>query len=58
MAGSPATPGVLRGGDLGALADAGRTDDDVALRRIYDGSEAFARMLEQSRSGRRERHGR
>lgn len=41
IAGAP--PAFCAGGDLGALADAGRTDDDVALRRIYDGFLAVAR---------------
>ncbi len=41
IAGAP--PAFCAGGDLGALADAGGTDDDVALRRIYDGFLAVAR---------------
>lgn len=41
VAGAP--PAFCAGGDLGALAEAGRTDDDAQLRRIYDGFLAVAR---------------
>jgi enoyl-CoA hydratase len=41
IAGAP--PAFCAGGDLGALAEAGRTDDSAQLRRIYDGFLAVAR---------------
>lgn len=41
IAGAP--PAFCAGGDLGALADVGRTADDAQLRRIYDGFLAVAR---------------
>jgi enoyl-CoA hydratase len=41
IAGAP--PAFCAGGDLGALAEAGRTEDSAQLRRIYDGFLAVAR---------------